>query len=87
MKPLTNGNGRIEALREREKAIRAAISAESEKLQKREAKEQRRLAEIIGGALIEASIPPDLKSDISRILTVAPLEDRSKRLLLKRGWL
>lgn len=61
-------NGLIEALREREKALRAQIAQATADQRKREAKNRKRLAEIIGGALIDADIPPDLKSSIKEIL-------------------
>jgi hypothetical protein len=79
-------NGLIEALREREKALRAQIAAATADQRKREAKNRKRLAEIIGGALIDADIPADLKSSIRQILAGAGLEDRARRFLQERGW-
>jgi hypothetical protein len=49
----TNGNGRIEALRKREAAIKAALAAEQFKQQKKHQREASRLALIVGTALIE----------------------------------
>jgi hypothetical protein len=81
-----NGNG-LEALYEKEKALRARIVEARAAQQKREAQFRKRLAEIIGGALIGADIPPDLKSSITAILAGAGLEDRAIRLLREGGWL
>lgn len=85
-------NGLIEALREREKALRAQIAQATADQRKREAKNRKRLAEIIGGALIGgaligADIPPDLKSSIKQFLAGAGLEERAIRLLQEGGWL
>lgn len=77
----------IEALREREKAIRAQIAQATADQRKRDAKNRKRLAEIIGGALIGADIPPDLKSSIKGILAASALEDRARRFLAEGGWL
>jgi hypothetical protein len=80
-----NGNG-LEALYEKEKALRARIMEARAAQQKREAQFRKRLAEIIGAALLDADISPELKSSISQILAAANLEDRAKRLLHERGW-
>ena len=86
----TNGNGgdaRLLALEKREADIRAKLAAARELKRKREAEFRKRLAEIIGAALLDADIPPELKSSISQLLAVAALEDRQKRMLREGGWL
>jgi hypothetical protein len=51
-----NGNGKIEALRKREAAIKAALAAEQVKQQKRKERDNARLASIIGAAATFASV-------------------------------
>jgi len=80
------GNGRLTALLEKEQALRAQIAKAREDQQRREAKNRKRLAEIIGAALLDAQIPPETKASISQILSAANLEDRAKRLLKESGW-
>jgi len=82
-----NGNGLIEALYEKEKALHERIVKAKAEQQKREAMFRKRLAEIIGAALMAADIPPELKSSIKQILAGAGLEDRAIRLLREGGWL
>jgi len=81
-----NGNG-LEALYEKEKALRERIAKMKAEQQKREALFRKRLAEIIGAALMAADLAPELKSSIKQILAGAALEDRQKRLLREGGWL
>jgi hypothetical protein len=85
-----NGNGSdagLAALLKREAELKEKIAAAKAAQQKREAQCRKRLAEIIGGALLDGDLSPDLKSSISQILAGAGLEDRAKRLLQERGWL
>jgi hypothetical protein len=83
-----NGNdARLAALEKREADIRAKLAAARELKRKREAEFKKRLGEIIGGALIAAELPPDLKSSITAILAGAGLEDRAERMLRQGGWL
>ena len=81
-----NGNG-LEALYEKEKALRERIAKMKAEQQKREALFRKRLAEIIGAALMAADLAPELKSSIKQILAGAALEDRQKRTLREGGWL
>jgi hypothetical protein len=86
----SNENGsdaRVLALEKREADIRAKLAAARELKRKREAAFRKSVAAIIGGALLDADIPPDLKSSISQILMAAGLEDRAIRLLRQGGWL
>ncbi|HXQ25955.1 MAG TPA: hypothetical protein VN822_06080 [Candidatus Acidoferrales bacterium] len=80
-------NERIEALYEKEKALRERIIKAKAEQQKRAAAQRKALAQILGGALIDAELSPDLKSAIRQILAGAGLEDRAKRLLRDGGWL
>ena len=81
-------NGRLDALRKKEVAIRAAIAAEQAKQQKRGAKERRRLAEIVGDALVEqAAKSPELHVMLKQILGSSVTDAASRRFLSDHGWL
>lgn len=82
-----NGNGRMEALREKEKAIRARITAENHEQQKRKARDRAKLAEIIGSALVDqASSSVDLHLMLKQILGGAVTDASARRFLEQRGW-
>jgi hypothetical protein len=86
-----NGNG-LEALYEKEKALRERIAKAKAQQQKREALSLKCDAGDLGGALITAdekgAIPPDLKTNIKAVILAAGgLEDRQKQRLQKRGWI
>ncbi len=84
----TNGNdARLLALEKREADIRAQITAARELKRKREAAFRKNLVAIIGGALLDADISPDLKSSIKQILAGAGLDERQIRALRQGGWL
>jgi hypothetical protein len=85
-----NGNhsARIDALKERERQIRAAIAAETVKRKKREFKEFERLKTIIGGALLasaaeDQSFAQHLKERLARCAVV----ESEKTFLRAKGWL
>lgn len=83
----TNGNGRIEALREKEKQIRAAIAAETVKRKRREFKEFERLKNIIGGALLaSAAEDPTFALHLKERLQKAAMVEGEKNFLLSKGW-
>jgi len=84
----TINSGRIEALREKERQIRAAIAAETVKRKKREFREFERLKNIIGGALLanaveDAVFSGHLKERLQKAVTAE--SDRS--FLRGKGWL
>jgi hypothetical protein len=83
-----NGKGRIEALRERERQIRAAIAAETVKRKKREFKEFERLKNIIGGALL-ASAAEDtaFAHHLRERLAKCAVVEGEKTFLRAKGWL
>ena len=84
---MKNGNdGLIEALYEREKALRERIAQAKADRQRQIARQRAELAKIIGTVLIDADIPPAVKSSIMAILAAAGLEDRAKRFLEVHGW-
>ena len=84
-------DGLIEALRERDKAIRARIAQATADKKKREARDWKRLGGIIGDALLEADrngdISPELKTNIKAIIRAAPgVDDRARSFVSERGW-
>ena len=85
----TNGtnSGRIAALKERERQIRAAIAAETVKRKKREFKEFERLKNIIGGALLSnAAEDPTFASHLKERLQKAVVVESERNLLRSKGW-
>ena len=84
----TNGNGRIEALKEREKQIRAAIAAETVKRKKREFRELERLKNVIGGALLaSAAEDPTFALHLKERLQKAAVVESEQNFLRSKGWL
>jgi hypothetical protein len=79
-------NGLIEALREKEKALRARIAEATAEQAKREAMKRKKLAQIIGGALIAGKLPPELRAGVVQLLASADLDTRQRRLLKENGW-
>jgi hypothetical protein len=84
----TNGNGKIEALRKKEAAIKAALAAETVKQHKRKQKEAARLASIIGAALMEACAkqPDTVGVMIRQLLQSSELREIDRALLSGKGW-
>jgi len=84
----TNGNGRIAALKEKEKQIRAAIAAETVKRKRREFKEFERLKSVIGGALLAtAAEDPAFAVHLKERLQKAALVESETNFLRSKGWL
>jgi hypothetical protein len=78
---------RIEALKERERQIRAAISAETVKRRKREFKEFERLKNVVGGALLSAaSDDPSFSQHLKDRLCKCVLAESEKGFLRSKGW-
>jgi hypothetical protein len=82
-------NSKLEALRKREAALKAAIAIEKVRQQKREEKEEARLHSIIGQALLQnAHQHPDFELMLKGILKSATTFGESeKKLLRAKGWL
>jgi hypothetical protein len=81
-------NGKIEALRKREAALKAAIAAEQVRQQKRRERENARLASIIGAALIEnaAKNPDTLGLMVKQVLQASELRESDRAFLAAKGW-
>lgn len=81
-------NGKIEALRKREAALKAAIAAEQVRQQKRRERENARLASIIGAALIEnaAKNPDTLGLMVKQVLQASELRESDRSFLAAKGW-
>lgn len=84
----TDGNERIEALRKREQAIKAAIAAEQIRRQKRKEKDDARLFSIVGAALVQnAAQSPDFRLMLNQVLQSAALREADRLFLAAKGWL
>jgi hypothetical protein len=84
----TSGKERIEALRQRERQIRAAIAIETVKRKRREFKEFERLKSVIGGALLAfAAQNTDVELMLKGVLKTAAVVESEKKLLRAKGWL
>ncbi len=83
-----NGSGRIEALKEREKQLRAAIAAETVKRKKREFRDFERLKKIIGGALLGAAAEDTaFAAHLRERLAKCAVVEADKNFLRGKGWL
>jgi hypothetical protein len=86
----TNGinSGRIAALKERERQIRAAIAAETVKRRKREFKELEKLKTVIGGALLATAADDQVFAlHLKERLQKAAIVESDKTFLRSKGWL
>jgi hypothetical protein len=80
--------GRLEALRKREAALKAAIAAEQIRRQKRKEKEDTRLFSIVGAALVQnAAQSPDFRLMLKQVLQSAALRESDRAFLAGKGWL
>jgi hypothetical protein len=82
-------SSRIETLRQREAALKAAIAEEKVRQQKREEKEDARLHSIVGATLIHnARQHPDFELMLKGVLAKSTkLTDAETKLLRAKGWL
>ena len=77
---------RIELLRERERDLRAQITAEQIRLAKKRQKEDARVYSLVGRMLLEhAANSPDLHLFLKKTLGTLVLDERSRALLASRG--
>lgn len=86
----TNGtnSGRIAALKERERQIRAAIAAETVKRKKREWKEYERLKGVIGGALLATAADDQVFAlHLKERLQKAAIVESDQNFLRSKGWM
>jgi hypothetical protein len=83
----SNGSGRIAALKEKEKQIRAAIAAETVKRKKREFREFERLKNVIGGALLaNAADDQAFAAHLKERLQKAAVVESDRNFLRSKGW-
>lgn len=81
-------NEKLDALRKREAAVRAAIAEEKVRQQKRDEKEVARLNLIVGEAMVRCSEgSPEFKAIVVRALEGAELGSSEKLFLVRKGWL
>ena len=81
-------NEKLEALRRKEAALKAAIAAEKVRQQKRREKEDARLFAIVGEAVIRnARRSPQFELMLKQVLQSAELRDTNRAFLSGKGWL
>jgi hypothetical protein len=81
-------NTKLDALRRREEALKAAIAEEKVRQQKRKEKEDARLFSVLGEALTHyAAQSPDFKLMLKQVLQSADLRDTDRAFLAGKGWL
>jgi hypothetical protein len=83
-----NGNGRLEVLRQREAALKAAIAVEKVKEQKRREKERERLCAIVGSICVrDGEETPEYKAMLIRTMQGADMTDSDRAFLVRMNWL
>ena len=80
-------NGKLEALRKKEVAVRAAIAEEKVRQQKRKEKDDARLFSIIGAALIQHATKNDsFRLMLKQVLQSGELREADRAFLVAHGW-
>jgi hypothetical protein len=87
----SSGNGKLEALRKRETALKAVIAAEQIRQQRAKAKLQAREFAAVGEVLCRyAGQSPEFKTMLRQVLPVAitaVADEKVRQFLVCRGWL
>ena len=86
---MPNTQDKLEALRRKEAALKAAIAVEKVRQQKRDEKDVARLYSIVGEALVSNALKhPDFELMLKGILKNSTnFSDGEKKLLRAKGWL
>lgn len=80
--------GKLEALQQREAALKAAIAAEKVKQQQQKERDKARLSSIIGGALVDqANSSPQLHTMLKQVLTGCVTDPPARKFLEERNWI
>jgi hypothetical protein len=80
-------NDKLEALRRREAAVKAAIAAEKVREQKRKEQIDTRVFRIVGEALTRyAEQSPDFRLMLKQVLQSAEMRDADRAFLAASGW-
>jgi hypothetical protein len=88
MKAANNMKNKLEALREREAALKTAIAVEKVRQQKKQAKDDARVHAIVGEALaLYAAKSADFQLMLKQVLQSSELSDSDRLFLAKKGWL
>lgn len=83
-----SNNNKLEALRKKEAALKAAIAAEQVKQQKRNQRENERLFSVVGHALVEnATKNPSFGLMVKQVLQAAELRETDRVFLTGKGWI
>jgi hypothetical protein len=81
------GEARIEALKQRERDIQAALAVERVNLAKREKRETDKEQSIIGAAVLKAiTLSPEFKASVERAALIHITDEKQRCFLASRGW-
>ena len=81
-------NEKLESLRRKEAALKAAIATEKVRQQKRKEKDDARFFSIVGVALVQnAAQSPDFRLMLKPVLQSAALRETDRAFLAGKGWL
>jgi hypothetical protein len=81
-------NEKLESLRRKEAALKAAIATEKVRQQKRKEKEDARLFSIVGEVLVKnAAQSPDFQLMLKQVLQSAALRETDRVFLAAKAWL
>jgi hypothetical protein len=85
---MASDSTKLETLRKREAALKAAIAAEKVRQLKRREKDDARLFAVIGEALtLYARQSADFRLMLKQVLGTAELSDTNRAFLAGKGWL
>jgi len=79
---------KLESLRKREAALKAAIAVEQIRQQKRKARERERLVAVVGETILQqAARVPDFELLMKQTLKTAVTDEKTRKFLAETGWL
>ena len=83
-----NGNGKIQAILDRQAALRAQLAQERVKEQKRREKERDRLCALVGAICVrDGEKSPEYKAMLIRTMQGADMTDSDRAFLVRMNWL
>jgi hypothetical protein len=84
----TKGNGKIQAILDRQAALRARLAQERVKEQKRREKERERLCAIVGAICVrDGEDSPEYKAMLIRAMQGADMTESDRTFLVRMNWL
>jgi len=84
----TNGNGKIQAILDRQAALKAQLAQERVKEQKRREKERDRLCALVGAICVrDGEESPEYKAMLIRAMQGADMTESDRAFLVRMNWL